>query len=230
MPKNTVNVIMPVYNEERTLAEVIKRVLAQNIVDRLIIIDDCSADGSLGIIKSLARKDKRITYVVNSSNSGKGFSVRKGLSMVKEGIIIIQDADLEYYPEDYDSLIKKMRNKGKDTFVLGIRVDIGKGDYLFRLGRFVNSLLTSEFNLLYGKSIKDTNTCYKVFRKEMLSGIKLKESGFLIDPEILINLIKKGYKPEQVPIRYKGRSFKEGKKITAKDAIDQAVFLLSKKL
>jgi glycosyltransferase involved in cell wall biosynthesis len=223
--KESVNVIMPVYNEQRTLREIIERVLAQKMVDRLIIVDDNSSDKSPEIIRSMAKKDGRVEFLKNASNGGKGYSVRRGMELVEKGIVIIQDADLEYYPEDYGKLLKNLKD---DTFVLGTRIiTTQKGqNYLLVARAFVNDILTLEFNILFGRNVKDINTCYKVFKKEMLGDARLKENGFLIDPEILVTLIKRGYKTAEVGARYSGRTYAEGKKITASDGIKQAFFLI----
>lgn len=228
--KERVNVIMPVYNEEATIAEIMGRVLAQRAVDRLIIVDDGSSDRSPGIIKALARRDKRITFLSGNSNMGKGHAVRRGLRLAKEGIIIIQDADLEYYPEDYARLLKKLDD---DTFVLGARIKLGtrsdKARYTTAMAIFANAMLTSEFNIVFGKSLTDINTCYKIFKRKMIDDSELRENGFLIDPEILVTLVRKGYRAVEVDIKYNGRTFREGKKITPKDAIEQGLFILGRR-
>jgi glycosyltransferase involved in cell wall biosynthesis len=224
--KTKVNVVMPVYNEQRTLDEVIGRVLAQRFVDRLVIIDDHSEDGSLEIIKRWARRDGRISYLSNSSNRGKGYSVRTGFEKVSGGIIIIQDADTEYYPEDYGKLLSRFRD---DRVVYGTRMIGENTGHLYFTAKLANAFLTALFNVLYGQRITDMNTCYKVFTKEMLNGIKLSGEGFLIEPEISIKLAKKGYPIEEVKIRYRGRTYAEGKKITASDGIKQAAYMLAER-
>ncbi len=228
MHKNEkVNVVMPVYNEEKTLSEIIDRVLAQRMVDRLIIVDDHSKDISLKIIKDAARRDKRVTCISNSSNTGKGYSVRRGISAVRSGIIIIQDADLEYYPEEYGKLFREIKS---DTFVMGTRTRRRqRAGHEYFLAKLANSVFTATFNILYGRNLTDINTCYKVFKKDMLKGVELKTDGFLIDMEILVNLVKKGYKAKEVDIRYSGRTYEEGKKITAVDAIDQGFFIVAQR-
>lgn len=220
------NIIMPVYNEQATLEEIVGRVLAQRYVDKLVIIDDHSKDRSLEIIKKLAKRDSRISYLANETNMGKGFSVRRGLSMVKDGIIIIQDADLEYYPEDYTKLLPKLDEK---TVVLGTRMRGKQTGHEYAAAKMANAALTLTFNVLYGRKLTDMNTCYKVFKKKMLKGVELSENGFLIEPEILIALVKKGYAIVEADIRYKGRTYEEGKKITAKDGIRQELFMIAER-
>lgn len=224
MYKNlTVNVIMPVHNEEKTVKEIIERVLALPVVDRLIIINDNSGDHSPEIIKGLAKRDKRISYLSNNANKGKGYSVRRALKEVEKGIVIIQDADLEYYPEDYKKLLPKLAD---DTIVLGTRMRGVKTGHEYKLAKFANYCLTETFNILYGRRLTDINTCYKLFKKEMLDGITLREDGFLIEPELLIGLVKKGYKVVEVDVRYKGRTYDEGKHITAADGLDQMLYMV----
>lgn len=220
-----VNVVMAVYNEEKTVAEIIRRILAQKEVDRLIIVNDASTDKSLSIISNAAKKNKRITYFTNKKNGGKGFSVRRAIDEVKDGIIIVQDADLEYYPEDYPKFYPKIKD---DTFVLGTRTR-QSSDKSYFLAKSANTVFTTTFNILYGRNFKDINTCYKVFKKSMLKGIKLKQNDFLFDMEVLVDLVKKGYKSEEVDIRYKGRTYAEGKKIKSEDAIKQGLFIISER-
>jgi glycosyltransferase involved in cell wall biosynthesis len=224
--KEPVNIIMPVYNEERTVAEIIRRVLAQKVVDRLIIINDNSGDSSLEKIKKAARGDKRIVYLSNSRNMGKGYSVIRGIRLVRKGIIIIQDADLEYFPEDYMRMLPKL---GERTIVLGTRMRGRKTGHEYVMAKLANAGLTGLFNALYNRELTDMNTCYKVFRKEMLKGVRLTKNDFLIEPEILIGLAKKGYNISEVDIRYQGRTYDEGKHIRASDGIKQAFYMMAKR-
>ena len=223
MKGETVSVIMPVYNEERTLKAIVSRVLAQRFVDELIIVDDFSSDGTPKIIAALAGKNKRIRAIRNRRNMGKGYSVRAGLKIARDGIIIIQDADLEYYPEDYAAMIKAL---GPKNFVLGRRTLQKSTGHRYALSAFANDLFSMEFNIMYGTSIKDINTCYKVFRKSMIDVSALRANDFRGDPEILVNLVRNGYSAREVLVRYRGRTFAEGKKINAKDAVKQGAFIL----
>ncbi len=219
-----VSVIMPVYNEERTVSEIIKRVLAQRAVDQLIIINDGSRDRSDAIIRSIAKREKRVKYISHSENRGKGNAVKAGLAAVDKGVIIIQDADLEYYPEDYPGLLAAT---APDTAVFGTRTKGEHSGHHYQLARFANAFSTSLFNLLYSERISDLNTCYKVFRKEMLDGVKLKEEKFLLDMELSVTFSKKGYAIREVKIRYKGRTYDEGKKITVRDGIEQILYIIT---
>ena len=218
-----VSVIMPVYNEERTVSKMIRRVIAQRIVDALIVINDGSTDGTLSEIKRFSN-DKRISIIDCKENRGKGHAVRTGINKVKNGIIIIQDADEEYHPEDYGALLEKLTD---NTPVFGHRTRNLRHKYL--LGAWAAGVHNILFNSLYGQHVRDMNAGYKVFNKEMLHGVTLREDGFEIDPEIAVALARNGYAIKDVPIRYSGRTFKEGKKIGARDAIGIAVFLIKKK-
>lgn len=218
-----VSVVMPAYNEERTIAGMIERVLRQKSVDMLILVNDGSTDATLKIMDSFS-KDPRVTVVKGSRNMGKGHAVRAGLKMVKSGIIIIQDADEEYHPEDYSALLSRLN--GSEP-VFGHRVRNLRHTYL--LGSIAAGVHNILFNALYGQHINDMNAGYKVFTKEMLKGVTLRENGFEIDPEIAVALAKNGYRIADVPIKYSGRTFKEGKKIGARDAIGIAFFLVAKR-
>lgn len=220
-----VNVIMSVYNEERTLDGIIRRVLAQRPVDRLLIIDDHSTDGSPAIIRRWARRDRRISWLSSRTNHGKGYSVRLGLGRVKGGIIIIQDADEEYYPEDYPKLLRAFSSSSP---VFGYRGRNYGHEYFW--GVAVSRLHTVLFNLLFNQSVRDINSGYKVFDKAMLGKPELKGDRFEIDIDIAARLAKNGYGIRSVPIRYKGRTFAEGKKIGAGSAIGFFFFILRERL
>ncbi len=207
-------VIMPVYNEEKTVYGIIRRVLAQSGAGRLVIVYDTrSTDNTLAEIRRAIRGEKR-ALLFKRRLRGKGSSVRYGLGRVRSGPIMIQDADEEYYPEDYPKLLRELRN-GQPVF--GYRtVNYG---HAYGAGKAVSWLHTWFFNLLFRQSVMDVNAGYKVFTKEMLHGRRLKGNGFELDMEIAAALAKNGYRIASVPIRYKGRTFEEGKKIGAGPAI-----------
>jgi glycosyltransferase involved in cell wall biosynthesis len=218
-----VNVVMPVYNEERTVGKMVGRVLGQHFVDILIIVNDGSTDNTVSEVKRFSH-DKRVKIIDFKENRGKGYAVRAGIDNVKDGIIIIQDADEEYHPEDYADLLGSLTEK---TPVFGHRTKNLRHKYI--LGSWAAGVHNILFNSLYGQNVKDMNAGYKVFDKDMLKGVKLHENGFEIDPEIAIALARNGYEIKDVPIRYSGRTFKEGKKIGARDAIGIALFLIKKR-
>lgn len=207
-------VIMPVYNEERTVYGMIRRVLAQGGVGRLVVVYDTrSTDGTLREIRRAIAGRKRV-LLLRRRLHGKGSSVRCGLERVRSGPIIIQDADEEYYPEDYPRLLGEL-SRGQPVF--GYRsVNYG---HAYGAGKAVSRLHTWFFNLLFGQSVRDVNTGYKVFTKEMLKGRRLRGRGFELDMEMAAALAKNGYRIRNVPIRYKGRTFGEGKKIGSGPAV-----------
>jgi glycosyltransferase involved in cell wall biosynthesis len=217
------SIIIPVFNENRTIEEVIKRVSQvslKNIQKEIIVIDDCSTDGTDKIINSLHGKYKFLS-LKNIRNSGKGYSVRRGLEIATGEVLMIQDADLEYDINEYPDLLEPIL-KGKAKFVLGSR-HLQKGAW--RMRQFLDSRVYAKilntgsifysklFNWVYGVNLTDPGTMYKVFRKECLHGVELKSNHFDIDWELVGKLIKKKIVPLEVAISYKSRSPKEGKKI-----------------
>lgn len=217
-----VNVIMPVYNEGTTVYNIVKRVLGQKSVDNLIIIYDKSADNTLSEIKrALAGAGRRATLVYSNAKKGKGHAVRQGMERIKSGIVVIQDADDEYYPEDYGKMFASLTYKNP---VFGYR-KINSG-HKYLLGELATQVHTLAFNLLYGQKLKDINAAYKIFKLDMLHGEKLKQDGWELDPEIAVKLAKNGYLIRSVSIRYKGRTFSEGKKIGASGAVGILVYII----
>ncbi len=217
------SVIMPVYNEVKTVEDIIERVLSVPVVYELIIVDDFSTDGTAGLLRNLSRD--RVKVFFHEKNMGKGAAVRTGLRNVSGNAAVIQDADLEYDPRDYAELIAPIREGAADV-VFGSRF---RGDHsgFHPLYKFGNQLLTFIANALYGSSLTDMETCYKMFRTSVLSGMELKADRFDFEPEITAKLIKKGTKIAEVPVSYRSRGFKEGKKITWKDGF-AAVWTLVK--
>jgi len=218
-----VTIVMPVYNEEKTVETIVRRVLAQKFVDELIVVDDGSKDSSLEKLKKLQRTNSKIKILENKVNKGKGAAIIKGIANAKDGIIIIQDADLEYFPEDYPKLLEASE---KNEVVFGNRLHGRNMGHEYVLAKWGNKFVSKLFSLLYGQKVDDINTCYKLFRKRDLSGIKLKEHGFIIEEELAVAFAKKGIKIANVPIRYKGRTFEEGKKINFIDGIKGALYIL----
>ena len=217
-----VNVIMPAYNEGNTVYNIIKRVLKQTLVDTLIIIYDKSSDNTLSEIKkALAGAGRRTMLVYSDAKKGKGHAVRLGMERIKSGIVIIQDADDEYYPEDYRKMLASLGDKNP---VFGYR-KINNG-HKYLLGELATQVHTSAFNLLYGQKLKDINAAYKIFKLDMLHGEKLKQDGWELDPEIAVKLSKNGYAIRSVSIRYKGRTFSEGKKIGVSGAIGILAYII----
>lgn len=222
------SVIIPVYNEEKTIKKVIdkvKKTKLKNIKKEIIIVDNFSEDGTRDILKNLNDSSLKIFY--HGKNMGKGASIKTGIKNSTGDIILIQDADLEYNPDDYGKLLKPIiDDKGK--VVYGSRIDAARSspENMYRLYYLGNLLLTFMTNLLYGVRISDMATGYKVFRKDVIKGINLKSSGFDFDTEITAKMLKRGYKIHEVPISFVGRSFEEGKKIRWIDGVKAAYYLI----
>jgi glycosyltransferase involved in cell wall biosynthesis len=213
------SVIIPCYNEQRTLRTIIKKVLNfRDLEKEIIIIDDCSTDNSKLIIKELEDLHPEIRGIFLEQNLGKGSALKKGFEEAKGDIILIQDADLEYDPKDYSALIKPFKNTDADI-VYGSRFMGGEYVRLHFFWHFVaNKLLTFVTNIVTNLNMSDMETGYKLFKKSVIQSIQLKEKSFGIEPEITVKLARKRFIFYEVPISYQGRSYDEGKKITLKDA------------
>ena len=223
-----ISIIIPCYNEEKTIENVISQVelnISQNT--EIIVIDDFSSDGSVEILKNIANSN-RIRLIEKKLNEGKGSCIHMGLEQAKGDIIIIQDADLEYSPNDYRKLLIPFEQANADV-VYGSRF-LGGGKYVrvhFFWHYLANKILTFLCNLFTNLNMTDMETGYKVFKRSAIEKINLKEKSFGFEPEVTIKLAKKKYKFFEVPISYNGRSYEEGKKIGLKDAFI-AVFCIIK--
>ncbi len=213
------SIIIPCYNEEKTLKIIIERVLKfKDLEKEIIIVDDCSTDNSKFIIKDLADLYPEIRGIFLEKNFGKGSALKKGFEEVSGDIVLIQDADLEYDPKDYSALIKPFKNTDADV-VYGSRFMGGDYVRLHFFWHFVaNKLLTLLTNIVTNLNMSDMETGYKLFKKSVIRSINIKEKSFGIEPEITVKLAKKKYVFYEVPISYRGRSYEDGKKITLKDA------------
>ncbi len=215
-------IIIPVFNEDKTVSEIIRRVkkvkLAKGVTKEIIVVDDGSTDKSPKMIAKI----KKIKFYRHAVNKGKGAAIRTGLSKATGDIILIQDADLEYNPRYYPKLLKTIL-EGKSKVVYGTRL---KNYPLRLLGAKKTPLIThylgNKFlslvtNVLYGNRLSDMETCYKVFLRECVETIKLNANRFEFEPEITAKILKRGYKITEVPIRIRPRGYDQGKKITWKD-------------
>ncbi len=227
------SVIMPVYNEVDTVWEAVRRVQGMDVVKEVIVIDDGSTDGSREILNRLeaeTRKDNdppnELKVIYQPVNQGKGAAIRAAIPQATGDMIIIQDADLEYDPQDYKSLLDPILS-GKADVVFGTRF-YGGGPHrvLFFWHYLGNQILTLFSNLLTNLNLSDMEVGYKAFRAEILKSIRIKSNRFGFEPEITIKIAKKGLRVYEVPISYYGRTYKEGKKITWKDGIAAFYFLL----
>lgn len=209
------SIIMPVYNEEKTLRDIIERVRKVDLDKELIIVDDGSGDRTKEILTKI--KDDNTILLSHRHNQGKGRAIRTALEYVRGEVVTIQDADLEYDPADYAKLMEPIK-KGYTQVVYGSRF-LEVKNVSFNVHYLINWFLTSLVNFLYKSSLTDMETCYKVFKTEIIKSLSLKSNGFEIEPELTIKTLKKGYAICEVPISYKSRTYHEGKKINWLDAL-----------
>jgi glycosyltransferase involved in cell wall biosynthesis len=218
LPDPLLSVVMPVYNEKATVEEMVGRVLAVGKANairiELIVVDDASKDGSRDIVTRLGEQNGfKVLY--QEQNQGKGAAVRRGIASTTGDIVVVQDADLEYSPEEYPDLIDLLV-KGKADAVFGSRF-IGRHRCFLFTHYLANLFLNLVTNILYNTTMTDMETCFKAIRGELLRSLKLTSNRFGIEPEITAKLFKLGARVYEVPITYEGRDYAEGKKITWKD-------------
>ena len=212
------SVIVPCYNERATVTELLTRVRAQPIDKEIIVIDDQSTDGSRDIVARLASEWPEIRHLIQPVNQGKGAAIRRGIEEACGDIVLIQDADLEYDPDDYRKLIQPIVDGHADA-VFGSRFEGYPRRVMLFWHRLGNTFLTFLSNATTNLDLTDMETCYKVFRREVIQSIKLSSNRFGIEPEITAKLAKRGYRIFEVPIAYYGRDYWEGKKINWKDGL-----------
>jgi glycosyltransferase involved in cell wall biosynthesis len=227
------SVLVPVYNEERTLEEIVRRVCAVPLPKEIILVDDGSKDRSREILTRLQAENRRaederniVKVFFQPQNEGKGAALKSAISHVTGDVVIIQDADLEYDPKDYPSLLQPIQD-GLADVVYGTRF-AGGGAHrvLFFWHSLGNRMLTLLSNMLTNLNLSDMEVGYKVFRAEVLKGIELESKRFGFEPEITVKLAKKGCRFYEVPIAYHGRTYEEGKKITWKDGFAALYYMI----
>ncbi|HVO58014.1 MAG TPA: glycosyltransferase family 2 protein [Dongiaceae bacterium] len=230
------SVVIPVYNEKATIHEILRRVIETPFRKEIVVVDDCSNDGTRQILENFVKlqaegqtsapaadgaepidlRDLRIFF--QDHNQGKGAALRRGFSEVTGDIVLVQDADLEYDPRDYDKLLEPLFD-GRADVVFGSRFLGGPQRVHYFRHYVANKFLTLLSDIFTNLKLTDMETCYKVFRAEVLKGIKLKSNRFGFEPEITAKIAKGNWRVYEVPISYAGRTYEEGKKITWKDGV-----------
>ena len=221
-PAPVLGVIIPAYNEERSLELVVRRVLQEPSVQQVVIVDDSSTDGTLAAARRCAG-DSRVTVKTHPTNQGKGAAIRTGLAAITAPLVIIQDADLEYDPADYVKLISPIL-RGRADVVYGIRGFAGHSaySYWFVIG---NRMVTTATNILFNCYIQDMETGFKVMRTSLMRRLGLRGNRFDVEPEITGRVLRLGYRIYEIPIEYVARTRAQGKKLTWRDGV-MAMFVL----
>jgi glycosyltransferase involved in cell wall biosynthesis len=231
-----VSIVIPVYNEKNTIDEILRRVLDTETRKEVIVVDDCSTDGTKQILESMAARQAKgettapaqdgndpialsdLRFFFQTQNQGKGAALRRGFAQVTGEIVLVQDADLEYDPRDYPKLLEPIVD-GRADVVYGSRFLGGPQRVHYFWHYVANKLLTLLSDIFTNLKLTDMETCYKVFRSEVLKGIQLKSDRFGFEPEITAKIAKGNWRVYEVPISYAGRTYEEGKKITWKDGL-----------
>jgi glycosyltransferase involved in cell wall biosynthesis len=211
-----VSIVMPAYNERTTIEEIIARVLAVPLKLELIVVDDCSTDGTRELLQEMQRA-RAFTLLLQPRNAGKGAALRAGFAQVRGDIAIVQDADLEYSPEEYPALIELICS-GRADVVYGSRF-LGRHRVFLFVHYMGNRMLTLLTNILYNTMLTDMETCFKAMRVEVIRSMTLRENRFGIEPELTAKIFKRGYRVYEIPITYDGRGYEDGKKITWRDGL-----------
>jgi glycosyltransferase involved in cell wall biosynthesis len=220
------SIVIPVYNEEATLAEIVRRVQAAPYDKELIVVDDASRDRSREILQDLVKDYDNIRLFFHDRNQGKGAALRTGFSQVTGDVVLIQDADLEYNPVDYPELLKPIE-RGVADVVYGSRLIGGAPHRVLFFWHYVgNKAVTTLSNMFTNLNLTDMETCYKVFKAEILKNIKIKSDRFGVEPELTAKIARQRCRVYEVPISYDGRDYSEGKKITWKDGIAAIYYII----
>ncbi len=214
----TLSVIIPCYNEVHTVEDVLDRVEAVGLANEIVIVDDGSTDGTIEVLKNIEAQNRpNVRIIYREQNGGKGAALVTGFKAATSDIFLIQDADLEYDPRDYPVLIKPIQ-EGISKVVYGSRFLGGPRKAMNFWNMVANKGLTLATNFLYNAILSDMETCYKVFRKEVVQNMNIRARGFEFEPEFTAKVLKQGIRIYEVPISYNGREWTEGKKIKWTDA------------
>jgi glycosyltransferase involved in cell wall biosynthesis len=230
------SIVIPVYNEKATIEEILRRVLETEMRKEVVIVDDCSSDGAREILENMAQRQaagesavpardggdavelRELRFIFQQNNQGKGAALRRGFAEASGDIVLVQDADLEYDPRDYGKLLEPIL-EGRADVVYGSRFLGGPQRVHYFWHYVANKFLTLLSDIFTNLKLTDMETCYKVFRKEVLNGIQIKSNRFGFEPEITAKIAKGKWRIYEVPISYAGRTYEEGKKITWKDGV-----------
>ncbi|HEY6362434.1 MAG TPA: glycosyltransferase family 2 protein [Vicinamibacterales bacterium] len=210
------SVVMPAFNEKDTIEEIVRRVHGVPLRTQLVVVDDSSTDGTRDILTRLQR-ELGFTLLLQPRNMGKGAALRRGFEVVSGDLVVVQDADLEYSPEEFPQLIELIC-QGRADVVYGSRF-LGRHRVFLFTHYAGNRLLTLLTNVLYNTMLTDMETCYKVMRIDVLRSMTLQSDGFGIEPELTAKIFKRGFRVYEVPITYDGRGYEEGKKIGWRDGL-----------
>jgi glycosyltransferase involved in cell wall biosynthesis len=218
------SVVIPVYNEVQNIGEILKRVRATRLANEIVVVDDCSQDGTRAVLQALDGKGG-VHLLFHETNQGKGAAVRTGLAYAHGDVILIQDADLEYSPHDYPALLQPIHDGIADV-VYGSRFLGGPRRAVMFWHMIANVILTFMTNILYDAILSDMETGYKVFRREVIEGMKLRSNRFDFEPEFTAKILKRHHRIYEVPITFNPRDYSEGKKIKLVDAFEAVWTLL----
>ncbi|HEU4419078.1 MAG TPA: glycosyltransferase family 2 protein [Planctomycetota bacterium] len=218
LPENfLLSVLIPVFNEKGTIREIVARVKAVPYRKEIVLVDDCSRDGTSDILKQMAAADPELRLLVHEKNRGKGAALRTALEVARGDVVIVQDADLEYSPEEYPRLLKPVVD-GLAHVVFGSRFTGGSYSRVHLYTHYLgNKFLTLLSNVLTGLNLTDMETGYKVMRREVVERIRIKSNRFNVEPELTAKIGRLKARVYEVPISYAGRDFAEGKKISWRD-------------
>ena len=224
----SLTVIVPVYNEENFVIESLKRLDKINIVNKVIIVDDCSTDNSNKLINNFILHKNKYFMIKTIKNSGKGKAIKAAKSMIDTDYVAIHDADLEYYPEDLSKMYKKIDD---NNLILGSRfIGNNERNNIYKRTLYANYFLSGLFSLIFGTKITDVATCYKMMPSDFFRTFNIKSSGFEFEIEVLANFLKYNKTISEVPINYSGRSYSEGKKIKTIDGFKYIYWMLKTRL